>query len=158
MFEQKIKPLCEFLEDEMRGRLTKQGHIATGKLRDSVKATVRKTAYGYVIEGKSDGYGIYVDTGRRPGGKRVPISALLSWIEVKGFDLKGKQAIDVAWAIQTKIYQNGIPTNGDENKKGFVTKMLAENDVRIREDIVSALGDEFTIDLHNIINDVQKRL
>ena len=107
MFEEKIKQLCEFLEDEMRGRLTKQGHIATGKLRDSIKTTVRKAAYGYVIEGKSDGYGRYVDTGRRPGGKRVPISALLSWIEVKGFDLKGKQAIDVAWAIQTKIYQNG---------------------------------------------------
>ena len=112
MFEEKIKQLCEFLEDEMRGRLTKQGHIATGKLRDSIKATVRKAAYGYVIEGKSDGYGSYVDTGRRPGGKRVPISALLSWIEVKGFDLKGKQAIDVAWAIQTKIYQNGIPIRG----------------------------------------------
>ena len=158
MFEEKIAPLCKYLEDEIKNKLIKQDHIATGKLRESIKSIVRKTATGYLIEGKAEGYGKYVDSGRRPGGKRVPISVLLSWIQVKGIPLNGKKAIDVAWAIQRKIYQNGIPTNGDKEKIGFVTKTLGENEGRIKGDIATALGNEFTVDLHNLIWDVQKRL
>jgi hypothetical protein len=158
VFEEKIAPLCKFLENELRDKLNKQDHIATGKLRESIKTTVEKTAKGYTIEGRSEFYGRFVDTGRKPGGKRVPISVLLSWIQVKGIPLNGKKAIDVAWAIQRKIYQNGIPTNGDKEKTGFITKTLGDNEGRIKGDIATALGNEFTVDLHNLIWDVQKRL
>jgi hypothetical protein len=64
-----------------------------------------------VIEGKSLLYGRYVDSGRRAGIKRVPIDALIGWIRVKGIPLNGRKERDLAYAIQLKIWKNGIPSN-----------------------------------------------
>jgi hypothetical protein len=56
-----------------------------------------------------------VNFGRKPGGKKVPISALIEWIKVRGLkkrDAKGRFAKggirSLAFAIQTNIHRFGI--------------------------------------------------
>jgi hypothetical protein len=58
-----------------------------------------------------------VNFGRRAGVKRVPLSALMQWIKVRGLkgrDKKGRfmSTTNLAWAIQTNIFRYGVrPTN-----------------------------------------------
>jgi hypothetical protein len=62
-----------------------------------------------------------VNWGRRPGKKKVPISAILDWIKIRGLkpkDYKGRGRpsklgqLSLAFAIQTNIYKFGIrPAN-----------------------------------------------
>jgi hypothetical protein len=58
-----------------------------------------------------------VNRGRKAGVKRVPISALMQWIKVRGLkgrDKKGRfmSTTNLAWAIQTNIFKYGVrPTN-----------------------------------------------
>jgi hypothetical protein len=58
-----------------------------------------------------------VNFGRKAGVKRVPLSALMQWIKVRGLkgrDKKGRfmSTTNLAWAIQTNIFKYGVrPTN-----------------------------------------------
>lgn len=58
-----------------------------------------------------------VNFGRRAGVKRVPLSALMQWIKIRGLkgrDKKGRfmSTTNLAWAIQTNIFKYGVrPTN-----------------------------------------------
>jgi hypothetical protein len=58
-----------------------------------------------------------VNFGRKAGVKRVPLSALMEWIKVRGLkgrDKKGRfmSTTNLAWAIQTNIFKYGVrPTN-----------------------------------------------
>jgi len=58
-----------------------------------------------------------VNFGRRAGVKRVPLSALIQWIKIRGLkgrDKKGRfmSTTNLAWAIQTNIFKYGVrPTN-----------------------------------------------
>jgi hypothetical protein len=95
-----------------------------------------------------------VDWGRRPGGKRVPIQALINWIEIKGF-AHGNKAIQMAWAVQHAIWKNGVPTDKDEGKKMFVTRVLERSQVKIFDDIKNAVGFYFNAEIENIIRQVK---
>jgi hypothetical protein len=63
-------------------------------------------------------YAVYLDAGRRPGGKKVPISALLQFIKNRGigqargkngrFGARSISANQLAWMIQNSIYVNGL--------------------------------------------------
>jgi hypothetical protein len=156
--EQALVPLCEFLEGEIIDQLRAQGHIATSKLVDSVKVEVRRTAYGYIIEGKAEGYARYVDRGRRAGARRVPIDAIMSWIKVRNISVSGMKERDLAFAIQTNIFKFGIPTNRDSGKTGFVTTTLERNTTTIKEMINTAMSDILSIELNNIIRNVKQRI
>jgi hypothetical protein len=51
----------------------------------------------------------WVDTGRAPGGKKVPLAALLQFIKNRGLgQARGKGGKFGAFAIQNAIYKNGI--------------------------------------------------
>lgn len=51
----------------------------------------------------------FIESGRKPFVKRVPISALLDWIQRKSVPVPpGWTQTNLAFAIQTGIYQNGI--------------------------------------------------
>jgi hypothetical protein len=58
-----------------------------------------------------------VNFGRKAGVKRVPLSALIQWIRIRGLkgrDKKGRfmSTTNLAWAIQTNIFKYGVrPTN-----------------------------------------------
>jgi hypothetical protein len=153
----KLEPLCRYLEEELRKELTAQGHIATGNLLASIKVEVQKTVTGNEISGYGNKYARYVDTGRKPGGRRVPIDALIAWVQVKGL-ASGKKAISLAWAIQASIFKNGVPTNRDVSKTMFVTRTLKNTKTKVSGDIKEIVYAFYTAELTNIIRNVKESL
>ena len=91
---------------------------ASGQLYNSINGSVEIGPNGEpiaVIE-----YADYfnnVNFGRRAGVKRVPLSALIEWIKIRGLkgrDKKGRfmSTTNLAWAIQTNIFKYGVrPAN-----------------------------------------------
>jgi hypothetical protein len=88
-----------------------------------------------------------VDTGRKAGGKRVPLDVLIQWIRIKKIDLRGRSEKSVAFAMQTAIHKKGIPTDGDTDKKYFMTntikRLRPEIESRLRSIIQEAIRIEF---------------
>lgn len=95
-----------------RGRGNK---YATGALYKSFKVQLKDTTEGLKLEISYLDYFNYVNFGRKKGGKKVPIKALLKWIKVRGLrprDEKGRfkkgSQMGLAFAIQTNIHKFGI--------------------------------------------------
>lgn len=88
--------------------------VASGKLKDSVQVQVRHSAkHMDVLQVLMIEYGQYVQAGRKPGKKFVPILPLLEWIKarkLKGRDKKGKFISNksFAFAISRNINKYGI--------------------------------------------------
>ena len=78
-FKKVGKLIIASLQKELLG----QGHKATGNLINSFEQRVIELPNSIVIEILMDEYGIYVNEGRKTGGKKVPISVLVEWIERK---------------------------------------------------------------------------
>jgi hypothetical protein len=153
LFEEKLQPLAEFLEEEIKAELQQQGHVATGKLYDSIKVAVEKDS---IVGAANDAfYAKYVDWGRKPGGKRVPIQVLISWVQIKGL-AAGDKAISLAWAIQYSIWRNGVPTDRDEKKKMFVTRVLKDNSEKIKTTVSEAYYNQFSVEITNLIRSVKQ--
>jgi hypothetical protein len=54
-------------------------------------------------------YADSIDQGRKPGGRKVPIGALLQWLKKRGIRPGRNQTLnDVAFAVQNSIYEHGI--------------------------------------------------
>jgi hypothetical protein len=90
----------------------------------------------------------YVNYGRKPGVKKVPISVLINWIrkkKIKGRSRKTGRFITVnslAYAIQNSIYKTGI------RGKNYITKVNAAMDAAVEtvlddDDFLKALLFEF---------------
>ena len=120
-----------------RHRLRRDGQ---GSLASS---TVEVTQGGFTLHLPE--HAQYVDSGRRPGTKKVPISALIKWIKryrIVGRDPKsGKyrkaapgSVNATAFAIQQAIFKKGIKA------RPFLEKTLAYG-----EELVAALVDEVLI-------------
>ena len=92
--------------------------IASGMLYDSIQGTVEVGTDGepYAVLYYAD-YFPYVNRGRKTQLTRVPLSALLNWIKIKGIrgrDKKGRfiPNMSLAFGIQTNIFKYGIrPSN-----------------------------------------------
>lgn len=117
-----LKTIASALVDSIRLSLATVD-LDNTKLQDSIEATVKgnDTIIAYMAE-----YGQWVISGRRKFVKKVPVAALLLWIQEKGItprSINGKQMStnQLAFAIQNAIYKNGIkgrdfitPAVGDE--------------------------------------------
>ena len=114
---------------DARLTLKKQGHRATGKLMDSMKAVVNKSELTFELES----YARYVDQGRRPG-KYAPVKAIKDWCKVKGIDQS------LAFVINRSIYENGIKpslffTNAFESYEENLDDVLDKYCETLLEDI-----------------------
>lgn len=92
--------------------------FATGELYNSINYSIEIDITGRpVLVLRYVDYFDYVNEGRRPKQKKVPINALLPWIAVRGIQVKDKKGrvippLSLAFAIQTNIYKFGIrPAN-----------------------------------------------
>ena len=116
------KLIIASLQKELLG----QGHKATGNLINSFEQRVIELPNSIVIEILMDEYGIYVNEGRKTGGKKVPINVLVEWIERKAIVNGDKEVKSMAFAIQNTIHKEGIPTKGsfkfsnNGRRKGFI--------------------------------------
>lgn len=121
-FKKVGKLIIASLQKELLG----QGHKATGNLINSFEQRVIELPNSIVIEILMDEYGIYVNEGRKTGGKKVPISVLVEWIERKAIASGDKDVKSMAFAIQNTIHKEGIPTKGsfkfsnNGRRKGFI--------------------------------------
>lgn len=82
---------------DAKATLKRQGHVASGRLMNSMKAVVNKSELTFELES----YARYVDQGRR-AGKFAPVKAIKDWCKVKGIDQS------LAYVINRSIYENGI--------------------------------------------------
>lgn len=120
--------------------------VASGKLRRSVTVDVIPSEDRPIIRIFMEDYWQWVQSGRMPGKKDVPLSAIEEWIRSRGLtgrDKKGRfiKRKSFAFAIRTNIKKFGIrPAN-------FLDKAfnLLETDQRI----IDALGQEAFEELVN---------
>lgn len=165
-----LEQIAPILEDIIRQSLYKQQYpfgfanykgkdnkVASGTLARSVQVDVgkRKSSHGnyetYYFQVLMEQYYQWVQSGRRPGKKYVPIGSLMKWIKergLKGRNKKGKFITDksFAFAISRNINKFGIrPSN-------FLDISLEKvmNDPRIAE----LMGDASYEDLINIIEGI----
>ena len=92
--------------------------IASGKLYNSVQVIPKKVGEDdYTLQVLMEDYSQWVQSGRLPGKKGVPISAIEQWIKdrkLQGRDKKGRyiKRKSFAFAIQANIKKFGIrPSN-----------------------------------------------
>jgi hypothetical protein len=125
--------------------------VASGKLRDSIKVNVIDNGNSPIIEVLAEQYAQWVQSGRLPGKKGVPISAIENWIKSRGLQGRNKKGQFInrrsfAFAIQNNIKKFGIrPSN-------FLDVALETigNDPKIME----LIGDEAYEDLINLIEGI----
>jgi len=127
--------------------------VSSGNLRDSVQATVKQGTEGVdVIEISMAEYGQWVQSGRLPGKKGIPITVIEKWIKqrkLKGRNQKSGRYItdrSFAFAIQTNIKKFGIqPSN-------FLD--VAIEDMMNNKQITELLGDAGFDDLINALEGI----
>lgn len=126
--------------------------VASGRLRDSVSVEVKQVSQGVdVISVMMEEYYQWVQSGRLPRKKFVPIGALINWIKsrnLKGRNKKGRYITDksFAFAIQKNINKFGIrPSNFLD-----VSLEKIEKDERITE----LIGDASYEELINLIEGI----
>ena len=97
--------------------------VASGRLRDSVKVTGSNEGTNYILQIIMLDYFQWVQSGRLPGKKFVPVGALIQWIKDRKLSIRNKKtgkfakktpdAIkSMAFAIQRNINKFGIkPAN-----------------------------------------------
>ena len=120
-----IEQIAELIEDIFKEALLERRYkygisgrgsgiankIASGRLYDSIKAIPQGDAIGIEMED----YGKFVQSGRQPNLKGVPIDKLVMWIKDRNItakDKKGKRIKpeNLAFAMQKTIKKFGIPS------------------------------------------------
>lgn len=119
-----------------------------GALQKSIDVVVREKIGGMEIVGQMLYYGKFVDQGRRPGAKGVPIDALISFIRRRKISIPGQKERQTAFMIQRSIKKKGIkPTH-------FITKTISDNEKNIEQYITEALGSLVDVRLDHIFTDL----
>jgi hypothetical protein len=92
-----LQKIGDKIVTDAKANLEKHNKIATGKLRDTIKAVVNNSELSF----KMTNYAYYVDKGRKKG-KFAPPQAIRDWCKVKGIDQR------LAYVINRSIMENGI--------------------------------------------------
>lgn len=151
--------LGEFILDLLKAELEAQGHRASGKLIDSMNYKIN----GETIEFYAEDYAKFVDSGRNAGAKRVPIDALMQWIEQKGIASGDVEVKKIAYAIQQTIFKEGSPTMGSlqysENgrRKDFIKFAVTENEKVILDKVLQIFNNEISVKFINEMENTRKK-
>jgi hypothetical protein len=125
--------------------------VASGKLKNSVNVQVKDTNDGAVFSIFMEEYYIWVQNGRLPGKKGVPVDAIENWIKDRGLtgrDKKGRfiKRQSFAFAIQKNIKKFGIrPSN-------FLD--VAFDKLQSNERLLELIGEESFDELVNLIEGI----
>lgn len=148
-----------YIKEQLQRELMLQKHIATEDLYNSIDIRLTDKGNSIIIEGWTEDYGAYVDRGRKPGGKKVPISALIEWIRIKGFATEAKKIKGIAFAIQKTIFKEGIPTKGSQQlaprRKDWISGTLERKQFDIKQRITFATHQEINLWIDNTIQKVK---
>jgi hypothetical protein len=125
--------------------------VSSGTLARSVQVVTKQSKDVTTLQILMEEYGQWVQSGRRPGKKYVPIGSLMKWIKergLKGRNKKGKFITDksFAFAISRNIKKFGIrPSNFLD-----ISMEKIMNDPRI----VELIGDSTYEDLINSLEGI----
>lgn len=109
---------------ELRRELILQKHVATATLHDSINYKFSTTGNGIMIKVYAAKHALFVDAGRKPFEKKVPVKELMKWVLIKGIANDDDSAKSIAFAIREKIYQEGTPTLGSRKLATRRTKFI----------------------------------
>jgi len=133
--------------------------VATGQLLNSLTATVVRTPQGSQLVITYMDYFEAVNLGRRPEKKKVPITALLDWIKIRGIKGRNKRGrfipnLSLAFAIQTNIYKYGIAPSNIYDKARDSFEDLLENPPTEFRDEYESLYEAIGRDVENLMDRV----
>lgn len=158
-FKKVGKLIIASLQKELLG----QGHKATGNLINSFEQRVIELPNSIVIEILMDEYGIYVNEGRKTGGKKVPINVLVEWIERKAIASGDKEVKSLAFAIQNTIHKEGIPTKGsfkfsnNGRRKGFIDFVIDNELDDVYNELEKQVFEGYDDAIATIVKDFNKK-
>jgi hypothetical protein len=109
------------LEAALKDELAKQGHVLSGKLRDSITFEVRIEGTKVIGVFLAENYGLILESGvpaskipysgrTGKGGTSKYIAGLVRFFELRGKD--SKTALRMAFATANKQRREGMPTRG----------------------------------------------
>ncbi|WP_289110206.1 hypothetical protein [uncultured Alistipes sp.] len=96
------------MSDTLQMELLNQGHTASEALFNSIQSVIEHTLTGITISAQALYYAKFVNAGRKPGTKGVPINVLVEWIRRRRLNMEGKRERSVAFAMQRSIRDKGI--------------------------------------------------
>ena len=157
-----FKKVGKLIIASLQKELIGQGHKATGNLINSFEQRVIELPNSIVIEILMDEYGIYVNEGRKTGGKKVPINVLVEWIERKAIASGDKEVKSMAFAIQNTIHKEGIPTKGsfkfsnNGRRKGFIDFVIDNELNEVYNELEEQVFEGYDDAIATIVKDFNK--
>lgn len=147
------KALEDYMEAVSRvykGKLTADGHKATGKLIGSVKASVQIGSTQYIGELRLEDYWKYIEYGTKPHWP--PPNAILKWIQAKPILPRAINGItpskdQLAYLIGRKISQTG--TKAGNELGNTIDEVNATYRPIIEQAVEKDLQGELTIIFNN---------
>jgi len=128
------------IQADLRKELTAQGHVLTGRLRDSIDFEIQETAGGIVARMEAEDYGLvmefgvsseripYTIGGGRRGGTSRYIQGLIRFWNLRG--VTGREGVRAAFATAVKHKREGLPTRASfrfsstGKRTGFIQTVL----------------------------------
>ncbi|MFI3306640.1 MAG: hypothetical protein R3Y68_09045 [Rikenellaceae bacterium] len=104
----RLQAINAYLVGMFQSELIRLDKKASGELHKSIAAATKPQYKTVFVDIEALHYAWYVNAGRKPGKKGVPISALVPWIGHRGIELNGRSAESVAFLIQRSIKIKGI--------------------------------------------------
>lgn len=99
-----LEEIGKYVRTTYKAKLKAGGHIASGKLYDSIGYKIKVTEKSITLEFKALKYWINIEDGRGAGKKMPPINAIKRWMVKKGIT----KSNSTAYLIARKIGRDGI--------------------------------------------------
>lgn len=167
----KVVELAKYVQNELREELIQQGHRATG---NGVRSITYEIAYPsdnrFEITFSYNRYLLNLEKRRDPdkipfsrpgrGGTSKFIDALTKWAMVVGAASDIKEAKSVAFAVATKMKQEGSPTKGAFafSRNGRRTGWQAFTLQKVGPVVESSVSDIFEIEIERLFENEMSKL
>lgn len=132
-----LKNLGDKLVANLKSVLQRKNKRATGTLIDSIVPQIIVQQDQSRLEILMADYATFVDQGRRPGGKLVPLNSIKEWARIKGIPQSA------AYGIAKNIQKFGIPATN------FVREGLSLS----QQEIQNILGEGYTEEIEKEISE-----
>lgn len=155
--QRSLSELGKMIIHQFGKELIEQKHKATGRLIAGFNFKVQSYSGGLeLLITNSAGYAGLVNRGRKPG-HRVPIQDLIDWIEVKGLETGDKAVRNLAYAIQTAIWREGIPTRGSRRLARKRTEFIEDSLIKLSKEIDDMIQNAAFMDAEVQVINLQKK-
>lgn len=150
--KKKYKRVGEILTRQLKEELEIQGHVATGKLKRSIRFELQRNGKQMVIKALPRWQAV---NDGQPAGTKVSGLKIKRWLTSKGIDYKKDRSI--IYRVMTSIRKEGTPTrivnlpdkksafgytkNG--RRTGFVDQVFKRNKIRIGREMKTGVRLEF---------------